>query len=184
METYEDCRHYEDLLAGTGNGEAGIYDSYRDPACNEVMYKDQNFPQTRRPRAETGPNIRTQDKVRIHGRAPKTVYQSERVQAGPDLPPLPATPNSSLTHSQFAAVDPPVYDTIEDVETVLKVTEPFKKVHTCICIDVIINKSAYAEIMLELHNCNKIMHIYVYSTNILLISSIIETCEECHTEWP
>ena len=129
METYEDCGPYADLLVGTGNGEAEIYDSYKDPVCSEEMYEDQNFLQTRRLRAETGPTIRTQDKVRIHSRAPRTVYQSERVQAGPDLPPLPATPNSSLSHSQLATADPPVYDTIEDVETVLKVTEPFRKVH-------------------------------------------------------
>ena len=163
METYEDCGHYADLLVGTGNSEAGIYDSYRDPACSEVMYEDQNFefPQTRRPRAETVPNTGTQDKVRIHGRAPRTVYHSERVRAGPDLPPLPATPNSSLARSQLAAVDTPVYDTIEDVETVLKVTEPFKKVHTHICIDVIINKSAYAEIMLELPHYHNNVYKYL-----------------------
>ena len=137
METYEDCGLYAHLLAGTGNGEAEIYDSYRDTACNEVMYEDQNFPQTRRPRAETGPNTRTQDKVRIYSRAPRAVYQSERVQAGPDLPPLPATSNSSLAHSQIAAVDPPLYDTIEDVETVLKVTEPFKKVHNNIYMHIV-----------------------------------------------
>lgn len=92
----------------------------------DSAYDDPNSP---RERAETGPSIRTQEKVKTKGRAPRTVYKSERVEpCGPPLPPLPPRLNHGRTNPQPKTDEPFVYDSIEEMETVLKVTEQLKKV--------------------------------------------------------
>lgn len=121
---------YEELPVDSGNCEETYeeYDSasYLAMTCQGTAY-DQNLPQTQRKRSETGPNIGAQEKFRSYGRAPRTVYESKKVTCGPDAPPLPSKPPK--THSKPTTEESHVYDSVEEVETVLKVTEPLRKVH-------------------------------------------------------
>lgn len=90
----------------------------------ETEYEDSSLPLKR---AQTIPStMRTQDRIRRKGRAPSTVYQSQGVTL--NGPPLPPWPNPRKSNSPLTTAEPPLYDSIEEVETVLKVTEPSKKV--------------------------------------------------------
>ena len=107
-------------------------DSYEHPGLvrniSETDYEDTTL--TLR-RAETGPSIKALDRARTigHDQAPWIVHTSQKVAHGPPLPPWP---NPQKPNVQLKTEEPPVYDTVEDVETVLKVTEPSKKVHIII----------------------------------------------------
>ena len=121
---------YEEIPVDSGNCE-GLdeeYDSvsYLAMTCQGTAH-DQSLPQTQRKRSETGPNIGAQEKIRTRGQAPRTVHRSGEVVCGPDAPPLPSKPPK--THSKPTTEDSHVYDSVEEVETVLKVTEPLRKVH-------------------------------------------------------
>ena len=87
----------------------------------------QNLPQ--RVRSETSPSTGV-EKFQSLGRAPKSVHKSKGVTAGPDVPPLPPTSNPPKTNTKHSQEDLQQYASIQEVETVLKVTEPVRKVHT------------------------------------------------------
>ena len=81
-------------------------------------------------RGKTAPSFPTQNRVTPKGRTPWSVYQSQgvtpMVNPGPPLPPRHNPPRRPSPPVETQ--EPAVYDTIEDVDKVLKVTEPSKKV--------------------------------------------------------
>lgn len=118
-----------------GEGTKICQDNYRHLVLarshDETVHEDRNFPPTLLKRAGTVPIVRTQETPKVYGRAPRTVYKSQGVDPGPDSPPLP--PWNNPRKSKVPNEELPVYDIIEEVETVLKVTEPFKKVCNMSC---------------------------------------------------
>ena len=111
-------------------------DSYRPlgpvNSGSERVYEDPNLPHPQLKRAATCFSSRTQERPKVHGRAPRTVYKSQRVDTGQGLPPLP--PRNIRRASHVPNEESPVYDIIEEVETVLKVTESCKKVYSLKCL--------------------------------------------------
>lgn len=94
--------------------------------------EEQGLPQTRHKRVGSDPSSVTLEQTRPKGQMMRRVTEEDNDlpedNVFPDLPPLPSQPDPPIAQSQLSTEDPPVYDTIEDVETVLKVTEPFRKV--------------------------------------------------------
>ena len=95
----------------------------------------EHIPSSSRRRAETGPVRRPPNRAIPAGfHAPWTVCTSKEVK--PKGPLLPPRPNPQKTSLPITTEEAPVYDVIEDVDTVLKVTEPSKKVRTpCLYTD-------------------------------------------------
>lgn len=114
---------YEELPGESETSEES--DTY--DGSGYLLMRSQNQPQ--RDRSETSPpSMGAQEKFKSQGRAPNSVYKSKGVTASPDVPPLPPNPNPPKTHLKCTPEDLQQYASIEEVETVLKVTEPLKKV--------------------------------------------------------
>ena len=105
--------------------EDEIYDDYLVMAHNEAN-EEQGRDHTRLMRLGSSPSMVSLEKTKPKGQMMRRLTEEDNLS--PEERPLPSLPSPPKTDSQDSVEDPPVYDSIEDVETVLKVTEPFRKV--------------------------------------------------------